>query len=362
MKKRLILSMAALVAVTLTSCQKDQVINQVPQEQAIEFGTYLGRDAQTKGEVIDNSNLKTKGFGVYAYYTGTASINNYTPTNANFMDNQLVKYETNAWTYSPVKYWPNSEGDKLSFYAYAPYNNDYTAATNVDKFTNQLDNSSKLPTVTYIVDEEISKHIDVLFAIPVQDMTKPANNEKVTLKFYHALSRVGFRVVAGADIAPATITLNSLTLSGKFFEEQTLNLATSSVTLDNETLKSTNPNWSLGTKVQKNFTKGSLNQVVGTTSAAVGNETEYLMIFPQQFDSNKALDEQEITISVNYTITYSDGVSIPNSVSNSLEFTFEAGKAYTFTVKISGLNEVQFDASVADWNVAAENAHEVVVD
>ena len=32
------------------------------------------------------------------------------------MYNQAVEYDskTSAWTYSPVKYWPNRDGDKIS--------------------------------------------------------------------------------------------------------------------------------------------------------------------------------------------------------------------------------------------------------
>lgn len=123
------------------------------------------RAAYEKGP-IDNSgtdqDLKNATFGVFAYYTGAKDYRgetttpdpfDWTTTNAvgtwkkdetnnypNFMFNQHITWGSSltpaAWTYSPVKYWPNGEdgnnttpsntavgknAGKLSFFAYAPY-------------------------------------------------------------------------------------------------------------------------------------------------------------------------------------------------------------------------------------------------
>ena len=34
---------------------------------------------------------------------------------------ETLNSNTGGWTYSPVKYWPNNKNDKISFFAYAPY-------------------------------------------------------------------------------------------------------------------------------------------------------------------------------------------------------------------------------------------------
>ncbi len=356
MKKRLILSMAALAAVTLTSCQKDQVINQVPQEQAIEFNTYLGRDAQTKGTVINTEILGTRGFGVFAYYTGQSTIDPPNITAPNFMNNQMVKYESDSWKYSPLKYWPNTSGDKVSFYAYAPYDNDYLAATNVDKLSTQLNSTFHLPEVVYNVDADITKHIDVLFAPAQINQTKPAQAGPMVLKFYHALSRIGFKVKSATQYTDATITLTKVTLSGEFFDGGTLSLANSTVTLDNNqnpSLVSTNPSWTNGTKTQVSFTK-NVSQSVTTSPSAVGNSEEYIMILPQEFSNSMATPQQHITLTVDYNVTSGD-VTIPNTVKKSVNFTFEAGKAYTFIITIGGLQAVEFSAAVEDWQVQSDN-------
>ena len=65
--------------------------------------------------------LQQKGFGVYCWYTGE---NNFTTPNASkvmLMQNQRVTNNGALWTYSPAKYWPLADNEKLTFRAYAPY-------------------------------------------------------------------------------------------------------------------------------------------------------------------------------------------------------------------------------------------------
>ena len=99
MNKFLAIGLIAGASALMASCAKDAVNSDLGQN-AIEFGTYLGRDAQTKGAITKDI---TK-FGVHAYYTNGKDFNatNSTP---NFMYNQVVEgSEGGSWTYSPVKY------------------------------------------------------------------------------------------------------------------------------------------------------------------------------------------------------------------------------------------------------------------
>ena len=68
MKKNLFVGLIAMTALTVTSCTNDEVVEAIPQKQAIEFGTYLGRDAQARAVVTNDGNLAD--FGVFAFYTG----------------------------------------------------------------------------------------------------------------------------------------------------------------------------------------------------------------------------------------------------------------------------------------------------
>ena len=121
MKKNLFgwLVMAAMLVGT--GCSTDEVVNDYSPENAIQFGTYVGRDAQTRAQIIGNDNQDGKqqlgSFGVFAFYRNEGA----TVSIPNFMNNQLVTISGNAWTYSPIKYWPNESSDKIDFYAYAPH-------------------------------------------------------------------------------------------------------------------------------------------------------------------------------------------------------------------------------------------------
>ncbi|MBR4088128.1 MAG: fimbrillin family protein, partial [Bacteroidales bacterium] len=389
MKKNLLIGLAALAAVTITSCQKDQVINQVPQEQAIEFGTYVGRDAQTKGSVTDISTLcgaanDTKGFGVFAYYTGTSD---YTSTlTPNFMYNQRVygtasgaQDPTYTWSYSPIKYWPNNTGDKISFFAYAPYNH------NNSNYSISASNTQGDPTISYNVSDDLTNHVDLLYAVPHENVTKQDIDEEINFHFYHALSRIGFKVEAmvdnkngdntgesdddtttpnGSINAPAsqdatgtTITLKELSLSGKFYPSGTLNLATSSTPTSPA---SSAPIWNSTTpNAIKTFTilnNQDTDDITVTTAKTTIKEDEFLMIIPQNFAEvlDPASDE-EVTIKVIYDVTTTDSSNsansstITNTITESFNFNFEAGKAYSFNLHI-GLTSVKFTANVEDWD------------
>ncbi len=196
MKKHLFFAATALAM--LASCSQSDdlsapVVAENTQPQAIEFGTYVGKTPATRatgganGPITSAQVLAQKsGFGVFAYYTGT---NDYLGTTSatppttpvtlttpqasaltpNFMYNQHVtgtNESTPAWSYSPIKYWPNGNttaddqddnggtdpakgtvGGKVSFFAYAPYW-DKSAATDgiIDMSAN---NYAGNPTITY---------------------------------------------------------------------------------------------------------------------------------------------------------------------------------------------------------------------
>ena len=126
MKKPIIL--AALAAVVLAGCARNEIYVRSYGQDAVSFGAYSGRTITKAGETYD-MNLKALaeyGFGVFATYSGTDVFS--VATN-DFMYNQLVNSadEGATWTYSPIKYWPNPTGgqaaddQKVSFFAYAPY-------------------------------------------------------------------------------------------------------------------------------------------------------------------------------------------------------------------------------------------------
>ncbi len=112
------------------------------EDTAVNFSPYIGKVPESRagapGE-ITQTKLQTLGFGVFAQHTGDSDWSGYTKTVPfNFMWNQKVEWDVGAtaWTYEPLKYWPNDNNpaDKqtpaavgsqthsyLQFFAYAPY-------------------------------------------------------------------------------------------------------------------------------------------------------------------------------------------------------------------------------------------------
>ena len=186
-------------------------------------GMGAGKQAPTRAanDINTNPDLSTQGgFGVFGCYTG---LHRYSDSNVrpDFMYNEHVTYNSsnNVWEYTPVKYWPNGEGETssgsvtgenphyVSFMAYAPYsdNNGISPDTNpagycIPSFSLQGEIGNPWLTYRLIEQAHLSHQVDLLYAkhsnvYPILDLTKPENpNTKVMFQFEHALACVGDKV------------------------------------------------------------------------------------------------------------------------------------------------------------------------
>lgn len=236
MKKIMIL--AASAALVLAGCAKMQTIETNEVDSPVGFAAYTGQNLTKAGayDAIDTEKLKTHGFGVFAYQTTGDYSASATP---NFMYN--TKVSTASWTYSPIKYWPNTiagttetgaktdgdnakgyHADKVSFFAYAPHV-DATAATGavtpteegIIALTTNIQEGD--PKVTYKVSTDLNKQVDLLWAVynsddvwtnvaggtntptkgyPYLNLQKPAINTAIHLYFRHALAQLRVRALA----------------------------------------------------------------------------------------------------------------------------------------------------------------------
>ena len=350
MKKILFFAAAAIMMV---GCSSDQVVSEMPQDNAINFGMYFGRDAQSRAAIMKTEDLQN--FGVFAYYTDNS---NYTEgaSTPNFMFDQNVKWNGSAWAYSPLKYWPNETADRLSFFAYAPHtsepNGNIALAAGFDKA------SASAPSITYTLNADQSKHVDLLWAAPHYNLQKQTITGDVKFIFKHAMSRIGFKSVAvidessndnNGDIDDGThtnsldgntkITLKSIKLTGNFYQGGTLNLK------NGEWTNYVDP---AATAREYNWTTFA-NSDVTTTKTVVLNDEDYLTVLPHT-------SSQKIQIEVVYTVKTTDtslaaGYSeVTNTiVSDPFDFTFVQGYAYNFVLHV-GLTSVKFSAEVAEWD------------
>lgn len=417
MKARRILGLVALAAMALgTSCSNDELYNDYSPENAISFGTYVGRDADTRATVIDEAKLKNDDFGVFAYYTGDNTFKQVNTTiTPNFMYNEKVEWNDtdNAWTYSPIKYWPTTTSHMISFFAFAPYDNDLELdeerhddsedTRRNANITYSANTATGSPTVTYKVPAAVGEQIDLLYAQPILNQTRMGTKDKVKFNFKHALARIGFSVEAMIDVVNSdatngttdgaygegntdngtiipdgtTITVKKVTLKDVFYTKATYTFTTyddSNNTMKGlwtTRLEKKNNEYVLKKEGDVNNFKISQEEVTETVNGQSSTKTvqvdhakvtnakkqlnaddSYIMIIPQ----NNENEDRKIQIEVVYDVETIDNKlaggksTITNTViTESFDFDFLKGKAYDFVLHI-GLTSVQFNATVDAWD------------
>ena len=210
------LAIASILFIASCSKQDGAIENITPQGDAISFAVKAvsASEATTRatGEINNISNLQSNSFGVFASYTG---LHKYSDSNvsSDFIYNEEVSYDPGeGWTYSPVRYWPNGEGEDaalphyVSFFAYAPYNSPC-----ISDVSNAHETGD--PWITYKLAADVANQEDLLYAMQL-DQTKQAIGDCVTFEFQHALACVGDRVtISMSDELETALGINTLKLT-----------------------------------------------------------------------------------------------------------------------------------------------------
>jgi hypothetical protein len=392
MKKKYVIFL--LTGALLGACSSNDVETSYEQEVQqfknvpVTFGTYIGNSAETRANtpgVLDLSALKAgDGFGVFAIYTNDKNLATDGGKKPNFMYNEHVTWDASAWTYSPIKYWPNEFGssaqsaatDMLSFFAYAPWSgNDETGnewdksststATGIVKLTTKTE-TSKYPTVTYRVANTPAQSVDLLYA-KVQDATKPlvaidADGSKVKFDFKHALARFGLQVQGVFDSADATNPGTKDAATNIKLEEVEVTIKSASKEADFDLQAQTWGNLSTGADYvitvgatdiaddlkSENTTKGVTQVAANVIKKDNNNNDQYFMLIPQS---------KKLSVKVTYTVTTTDpavdgGKAVVQNVitkETAEAVNFEMGKSYNLKLLL-GMRTVKMEVtSVEGW-------------
>lgn len=156
----------------------------------------------TKGSVLADDSHESMGVFAYTTQTGLFSVTNVSET---AMANQKMHRTKELddifgeWSYSPVRFWPASESEKMSFFAYAPF---HTAANGI-MVDRKAD--SPVPVLHYKVPMRVEDQPDLCVAIP--QINKTYRDEQVTFDFKRVLSYISFFIEgAGAKVAAVSVT------------------------------------------------------------------------------------------------------------------------------------------------------------
>ena len=398
---------AAVAAVVLSACAKVDTYK-VSEQEALTFGVYAGNAAKTTKAVsstdygtVTTASLQAsaKGFGVFGYYT---DADNYaSSTKANFMYNQQVTYSSGAWSYSPVKYWPNEHGasavssdvDKLTFLAYAPFvaNLDVTtdhgvaiadtaatAAAATEGITAMTANNVAGDAVlTFVVPASAEQQIDLLYGVmaakytdvegtnvgtvggALENLTKQKTNGKVEILFKHALAKVAIDIKDVVDavdpvtsVDPASdgtkVVVESLTLTGtNLGKGGKLNLYTGAWS-DFTTAASYAVNPLPAAIYSGDTAPTAYPTVAGVDEDGLDNTID-LMVVP-------ATGAQITGVQITYYVCTEDaqldgGVSVvKNVISKDLATPVTINKGFQYNLNVLlGLTSIKLDATVEVW-------------
>lgn len=339
MKKSLFFVVIATVFMA-TGCSNDEPGNpEIDASKAIGFKSYVER--LTKGTSVASGALK-QDFGVYGYW-GEVGDEDVSTLDPNFMYNQRIVYSDLGFTYTPLKYWPET-GD-VDFYAYTPYSSKNLV------FDNPTTNTSKgYPVFTYTIDPTVATEEDLLVASS-EDMDGLSGN--VNFDFDHALTKVGFSARTAGNYAAqgVTVTIKSITLTeildkGTFSYDKYTNVS------------DTTQWWTASTVTKKTYVPGISNSsgvAVGyypnNTYLQLNADDQFLLMIPQDFTGTTA------TLAVAYEISYTDGTQTQKytktvNLDKTIRWTAGVYVNYAFTISLSA---VTFTANVSDWRNESQN-------
>lgn len=389
MKQNYFMGLIACAALTITSCSNDE-INAPQQSQgnnAIEFSTYLGRNAQgSRGTETSTTSIKTSGFGVLAYYTDTANFSADT-NKPNFMWNQKVTHNGANWEYTPIKYWPTKVGDKVSFFAYAPY------VENGKNTVIELSGKSATgtPTETITLPDDPSQTIDFVAAVQMNkthDNSASANNN-VSFTLKHEMTRVKVQAKLDKSIYSDTddkhktfVVIKKVTFNdkGEFYKSGTYTFSTtdgergtwthtanaSTYTLDLNGVLNTELITVDGAKGENhhsgNYEEGVNGvRLVDNTAKDLFKANEYLFLIPVSADNEDGLTNGKATATIEYDIVTEDsklvaGYSCTSATKTVLlpAGTLKQGISYNYIFTIK-LDEIVLNATVNKWDTASDS-------
>lgn len=215
----------ALAAITLAGCAQNEIIETAPKaDRSIRFDVYTG--VQTKGTETTTTSIKTLNFGILGYKTSSAGWAAEGASTKPAMYNEKVTYDnsTSKWSYTNTKYWPTND-DKLSFFAYAPYDD---ASTDMGIELSPIGQAGA-PEITFTQHADPDKLVDLVLAQTADktyDATPGADN-KIGFSFDHVLTKIDVKAQLKGDYGDTKIVIKNLELLGasKLYKKATCKMS-----------------------------------------------------------------------------------------------------------------------------------------
>lgn len=366
MKANYLLTLAA--GLLMAGCAQNELTLESPDANPpVGFDVYTG--VQTRGTETLITNVQTTGFGIFGYYTGqNAWASSGTP---NFMFNQKATYAVSAWSYTPVKYWPNTVNDQVTFFAYAPY-----SATVSSGIATCANTNTGNPYLDFTIQTDPTKHVDLVTASAINQKKKA---EAVNFTFNHVLSRANFFAKTNSNLsADSHVYIKAVTILGKTnnatsqfyskarytFSADTWDYTTTGTPAKAELQAADYPLTTILNLVTPSgvgtYNTQSINVTSNTTSVPLFKDDHSLYFIPAP--KTTGLEKDNVKVKIEYDVVTKDtqlngGHSkTSNTVTVALpDGTLQKGKAYNFTFEVS-LTEIKVTSTtVSGWGTATES-------
>lgn len=292
-----------------------------------------------RGTVTAAADLKK--IGVFGYSHTANFADDLANRKADYFLNKAVIYTNSAWSYDgATKYWP-IDGRKVSFFAYAPYQD----VENVFILKPQAAGSLEVPTIEYTVPTDVTKQIDLLW-----DSKTDRTGGTVAFDMDHALTRVDFVVkLDAAELGrPYTVKITDIAVMN-VMGEGTLSLVDGS--------------WDIAAPAtDADFTSYPLS--------IAENGGLNTLVFNGQYDPGNP-GENEVNPSATnfYALTKSNGylMLLPQALSDGSGSVSAAQIAITYEIKnlLSGKVETKTElkdiAAVTTWDAAKGITYQITI-
>lgn len=224
-----------MVLLTLWACSSDNGDGPQPESRptAIAFAPKVGDEATRAGITYAGNDINTlnkSGFGVFCYYSGASNYASATaPEAQDVVMNNVKVYRpdgsTENWQYDPKRFWP-SAGNKLSFFAYAPYMGEASVKTgavpettyssdgvngNKMELTSYADGGVYYPAINYYATDKLADQNDLLWGtddrgVPFAnaDIAKYPNGY-IYFQMCHALARLQLYITSTEDYSSSYV-------------------------------------------------------------------------------------------------------------------------------------------------------------
>lgn len=367
----------ALAAIAMAGCAQNEIIETAPKaDRSIRFDVYTG--VQTKGTETTTTSIKTLNFGILGYKTSSAGWTAEGASATPAMYNEQVTYDNSAskWGYTNIKYWPTND-DKLSFFAYAPYDD---ASTDMG-IELSASTQAGAPEITFTQKAAAADLVDLVVAEKkdlTYNTTAGADN-KIGFTFNHVLTKIDVQAQQKADYGDTKIYITGLKLKSdaKLYKKATYKMsdgnwdyttpakaeawgANASLDLDGMLDKSNTALWGYAAGKGKLLSAPTVDEPtpIDAVFSGTGADKHFLYMIPVA-NSTGLTTKGDAKLEVTYDIVVkvSDSRHAVSTTTKTVDLPAGAFKKATFTtytLKI-GLNAIEIgDVEVnTNWTTAS---------